>query len=316
MPEPVHSARDSGISVLRIATRGSQLALWQAEWVKQHILEKHPGVTVELVVLKTTGDRVLDRPLSEVGGKGLFVKELETAILENRADLAVHSMKDVPGQLPAGLEISVIAKRENPADALVSRDGHSLDSLPDNSLVGTSSLRRGAQIKQLRPDLNIRSLRGNVPTRLRKLDEGEVDAAVLAVAGLKRLKLEDRISEILSVERMLPAIGQGVIGIETRVGDRATSDLLAHLDDPETRDCVCAERQVLIDLEGNCRLPIAGYCTLAGNYLHLRALLASPDGSLMIRESGQATRNSARELGGLVAEQVLKNGGREMQNSL
>ena len=200
--------------LLRIATRGSKLALWQAEHVRSLILKQHPDIAVELVVLKTKGDLILDRPLAEVGGKGLFVKELESAMLENRADLAVHSLKDVPALLPEGLELSVILKRENPHDVLVFRETHmTLEDLPTGSRIGTSSLRRAAQLKNMRPDLEVTSLRGNVPTRLKKLDFGEVDAAVLAAAGLIRLELEERINQELSTEQMLPAIGQGVLAL-------------------------------------------------------------------------------------------------------
>ncbi|SVD49031.1 uncharacterized protein METZ01_LOCUS401885, partial [marine metagenome] len=219
-------------SLLRIATRGSKLALWQAEHVRDRLLQQHPGLRVELVVLKTKGDLILDRPLAEAGGKGLFVKELESALLENQADLAVHSLKDVPALLPDGLELSTILSRENPHDAIVFREKNmKLEDLPPGSMIGTSSLRRAAQLKNIRPDLKVTSLRGNVPTRLQKLDSGKVDAAVLAVAGLRRLELEHRIDQELLPEQMLPAIGQGVLAIEIRKDDVKTLKKLYFLND-------------------------------------------------------------------------------------
>ena len=262
------------------------------------------------VVLKTKGDLILDRPLAEVGGKGLFVKELESAMLENRADLAVHSLKDVPALLPEGLELSVILKRENPHEVLVFRETHmTLEDLPPGSRIGTSSLRRGAQLKNMRPDLEVTSLRGNVPTRLKKLDSGEVDAAVLAAAGLIRLELEDRINQELSTEQMLPAIGQGVLALETRKGDDATLEKLRFMNDEPTEDCMTAERKVLETLEGNCQVPLAGFCKLDGNNLHLRALIAEPDGSTIFRAEERASRDESEELGTRVANQLLQQGG-------
>ena len=296
----------------KIATRGSPLALWQARWVQENIFEQHPEISVELLILKTTGDRIQDRPLSEVGGKGLFIKELETALLDGRADMAVHSMKDVTGFFPEGLEISVIAVREDPGDAWLCPKYGSIEDFPHGGIVGTSSLRRASQLKHHRPDLRIRSLRGNVITRLRKLDEGEVDATILAVAGLKRSDLEERITEVLPMEWMLPAIGQGAIGIETRIDDQQTLNRIQHLNDQTTWDCLLAERTLLTEMEGNCQIPLAGYCILNGDELFLRALIADPEGESILRYEARAARQDSVKLGREAAQWLLKNGGEEI----
>ena len=296
----------------KIATRGSPLALWQARWVQKNILEQYPEISVELLILKTTGDRIQDRPLSEVGGKGLFIKELETALLDGRADMAVHSMKDVTGFFPGGLEISVIAEREDPGDAWLCPKYGSIEDFPHGGIVGTSSLRRASQLKHHRPDLRIRSLRGNVITRLRKLDEGEVDATILAVAGLKRSDLEERITEVLPMEWMLPAIGQGAIGIETRIDDQQTLNRIQHLNDQTTWDCLLAERTLLTEMEGNCQIPLAGYCILNGDELFLRALIADPEGESILRYEARAARQDSVKLGREAAQWLLKNGGEEI----
>jgi hydroxymethylbilane synthase len=296
----------------KIATRGSPLALWQARWVQENIFEQHPEISVELLILKTSGDRIQDRPLSEVGGKGLFIKELETALLDGRADMAVHSMKDVTGFFPGGLEISVIAEREDPGDAWLCPKYGSIEDFPHGGIVGTSSLRRASQLKHHRPDLRIRSLRGNVITRLRKLDEGEVDATILAVAGLKRSDLEERITEVLPMEWMLPAIGQGAIGIETRIDDQQTLNRIQHLNDQTTWDCLLAERTLLTEMEGNCQIPLAGYCILNGDELFLRALIADPEGESILRYEARAARQDSVKLGREAAQWLLKNGGEEI----
>ena len=306
------STSDNKQTNLIIATRGSSLALWQAEWVKQRILDEYPEISVELLVVKTTGDKIQDRPLSEIGGKGLFVKELEYALLEGRADLAVHSMKDVTSFLPLGLEISVIAEREDPRDAWICPKFGSIENFPGGAVVGTSSLRRASQLQHYRPDLTVMSLRGNVETRLRKLDQGEVDAVILAVSGLKRIKLEKRITEILPIEWMLPAIGQGAIGIETRAGDEATLSWIQHLHDPLTWDCLLTERSLLAELEGNCQLPLAGYCILNGEELFLRAFIGDSEGKIQLRYEASAPRQNALQLGKDVAQWLLKNGGEEL----
>ena len=300
-------------SLLRIATRGSELAIWQAEYVRERLLQRFTGIGVELIVIKTKGDRILDRPLAEIGGKGLFVKELENALHENRADLAVHSLKDVPAILPEGLELSTILSRENPHDALVFRKQEmKLEDLPQGSLIGTSSLRREAQIRIMRHDLKVVSLRGNVPTRLKKLDLGEVDAAVLAMAGLRRLKLEHRIDQELMPEHMLPAIGQGVLAIEIRKDDENTRNILHFLEDESTRACVTAERKVLKILEGNCKVPLAGYCRIEEEMLHLSALIANPDGTGIIRAEDRDFAHEAEQLGEKVANSLMKQGGKEL----
>ena len=308
------SATDEAL--LRIATRRSRLALWQAEFVREQLQRTHRELRVELVTIQTRGDRILDRPLSQVGGKGLFVKELEKALLEQRADLAVHSLKDIPGFFPEGLELSTVLKRDHPGDALILRKGSGLKDLPSSALVGTSSLRRAAQLKHLRPDLEIHPLRGNVTTRLKKLDDGEVDAAVLAVSGLHRLGLEDRITLVLDPKQMLPAIGQGVLGLETRSGDDQTRNLLQFLEDKPTRDCITAERMVLQQLEGNCQVPLAGHCILEKNTLYLRALIAEPDGTRVIRAEGRSSRSEASEMGIRVARSLLDQGGNELLQKL
>ena len=299
-------------SSLIIATRGSTLALWQAEWVQQRILDEYPEISVELLIVKTTGDIIQDHPLSEIGGKSLFVKELEYALLEGRADLAVHSMKDVTSLLPQGLEISVIAQREDPRDAWICPKYGSIKNFPGDAVVGTSSLRRASQLKHHRPDLTVMSLRGNVQTRLRKLDQGEIDAVILAVSGLKRINLEKRISEVLPMEWMLPAIGQGAIGIETRKGDKFTLSRIQHLHDPITWDCLLAERSLLAELDGNCQLPLAGYSIKNGEELFLRAVIGDSEGKIQLRHGASASRQNALQLGKDVAQWLLKNGGNEI----
>ncbi|HID4613718.1 TPA: hydroxymethylbilane synthase, partial [Pluralibacter gergoviae] len=262
--------------ILRIATRQSPLALWQAHYVKERLEAHHPQLQVELVPMVTRGDVILDTPLAKVGGKGLFVKELELALLEGRADIAVHSMKDVPVAFPQGLGLSVICERGDPRDAFVSNHYASIDALPAGSIVGTSSLRRQCQLAASRPDLVIRSLRGNVGTRLGKLDAGEYDAIILAVAGLQRLGLESRIRQPLSPEQSLPAVGQGAVGIECRMDDERTLALLAPLNHPETAVRVTAERAMNTRLEGGCQVPIGSYAELIDGDVWLRALVGAP----------------------------------------
>ena len=315
MPNAFLTSGSRGLT-FKIATRGSPLALWQARWVQEKILKKYPEVSVELLILKTTGDRIQDRPLSEVGGKGLFVKELESALLDKRADMAVHSMKDVTGTLPEGLGISVIAKREDPGDAWICPKYGCIDDVPLGTVVGTSSFRRASPLKHHRPDLLVCSLRGNVTTRLRKLDEGEVDATILAVSGLKRIELEERITEVLPMEWMLPAIGQGAIGIETRIDDQQTLSLIQHLNDQDTWDCLIAERTLLTELEGNCQIPLAGYCILNGDKLFLRALIADPEGKSVLRYEACAYRRDSVQLGRKVAYWLQKNGAAEIINKV
>ena len=298
--------------VLRIATRQSPLALWQAHYVKERLMACHPGLTVTLVPMVTRGDIILDTPLAKVGGKGLFVKELELALLEDRADIAVHSMKDVPVEFPQGLGLVTICEREDPRDAFVSNHYACMDDLPAGSIVGTSSLRRQCQIAQRRPDLVIRSLRGNVGTRLSKLDNGDYDAIILAVAGLKRLELDARIRQPMPPEESLPAVGQGAVGIECRLDDAQNRALLAPLNHDETAIRVCAERAMNMRLEGGCQVPIGSYAELVDGELWLRALVGSPDGRETVRGERRGKPEDAEKMGIELADELLDNGAREI----
>lgn len=295
-------------NIVRIATRQSPLALWQAHYVRDQLMAHHSHLTVELVPMVTKGDVILDTPLAKVGGKGLFVKELEVALLEKRADIAVHSMKDVPVEFPQGLGLVTICEREDPRDAFVSNTYRSLDELPENSIVGTSSLRRQCQLRARRPDLQIRDLRGNVGTRLGKLDNNEYDAIILAAAGLKRLNLEERIASYLSPEESLPAVGQGAVGIECRLDDQRIRDLLMPLNDRTTQIRVLAERAMNTRLEGGCQVPIGSYALLENDTLWLRALVGQPDGSEIIRGEIRGHINDAEKIGIQLAEQLLEQG--------
>ncbi|WP_280286806.1 hydroxymethylbilane synthase [Pseudomonas sp. BN417] len=297
---------------IRIATRKSALALWQAEYVKARLEQAHPGLKVSLVPMVSRGDKLLDAPLAKIGGKGLFVKELETALLENEADIAVHSMKDVPMDFPEGLGLYCICEREDPRDAFVSNRFDSLDALPPGSVVGTSSLRRQAQLLARRPDLKIQFLRGNVNTRLAKLDAGEYDAIILAAAGLIRLGFEDRIRSSISVEDSLPAGGQGAVGIECRTGDSEIHGLLAPLHHQDTALRVTAERALNKRLNGGCQVPIACYAVLEGDQLWLRGLVGQPDGGQLLRAEARAAAVDAEALGVKVADQLLEQGAEEI----
>ncbi|MBO9489956.1 hydroxymethylbilane synthase [Endozoicomonas sp. G2_1] len=293
---------------VRIATRKSALALWQAEYVKAQLEHFHPDLVVELVPMTTKGDIILDTPLAKVGGKGLFVKELEVAMLEDRADIAVHSMKDVPVEFPEGLGLEVICPREDPRDAFVSNTYKNLDELPQGAVVGTSSLRRQCQLKELRPDLEIKDLRGNVNTRLKKLDEGQYDAIILAAAGLLRLEMPERISDYIEPEVMLPANGQGAVGIECRVDDQRIKGLLAPLECGQTRSRVLAERAMNKELEGGCQVPIGSYATLSDQTLFLRGLVGAIDGSKILRAEVSGPAADGIELGQQLAKQLLADG--------
>jgi len=294
---------------VRIATRKSALALWQAEYVKAKLEHFHPGINVELVPMTTKGDIILDTPLAKVGGKGLFVKELEVAMLEDRADIAVHSMKDVPVEFPEGLGLEVICPREDPRDAFVSNTIKSFAQLPQGAVVGTSSLRRQCQIKALRPDLEIRDLRGNVNTRLKKLDNGEYDAIILAAAGLLRLEMPERIQEFIEPEVMLPANGQGAVGIECRTDDEALKALLAPLGCESTRIRVLAERAMNRALEGGCQVPIGSYAVIQENgEIFLRGLVGATDGSEILTSEITGTSENAEQLGNTLADQLLEKG--------
>jgi len=293
---------------IRIATRKSALALWQAEYVKARLEAAHPDLLVTLVPMVSRGDKLLDSPLSKIGGKGLFVKELETALLENEADIAVHSMKDVPMDFPEGLGLFCICEREDPRDAFVSNTYTSLDELPRGSIVGTSSLRRQAQLLTRRPDLEIRFLRGNVNTRLAKLDAGEYDAIILAAAGLIRLGFEDRITSAISVDDSLPAGGQGAVGIECRSDDSEIHALLTPLHHQDTATRVTAERALNKHLNGGCQVPIACYAVLEGEQVWLRGLVGDPAGGLLLSAQARAPRDDAEALGVRVAEDLLSQG--------
>jgi hydroxymethylbilane synthase len=294
--------------ILRIATRQSPLALWQAEHVAERLRQAHPGLQVALVGMTTRGDQLLDSPLAKVGGKGLFVKELEQGLLDGRADLAVHSMKDVPIDFPAGLGLPVILAREDPRDAFVARHYPHPDALPAGARVGTSSLRRQCQLAARYPNWEIRSLRGNVNSRLAKLDAGQFDAILLAAAGLKRLGLAERITLALEPEFSLPAIGQGAIGVECRLDDARTQALIAGLDDPATHLRVAAERAFNARLQGGCQVPIAGHALLDDGRLWLRGLVGEPDGSRLIAGEIRGPATDGAVLGGALADELLGRG--------
>jgi len=301
---------------IRIGTRGSKLALTQSEWIKERLEKQHSGICVELVKIKTTGDKILDVPLSKVGGKGLFVKEIEEALLESRVDVAVHSMKDVPAQLPDDLMLSTFPRREDPSDALISTEQQSLDQLQKGARVGTSSLRRSAQLLHLRPDLTIVSLRGNVDTRLGKLKSGDLQAIILAAAGLNRLGLSHVITQTIPFHQLLPAVGQGALGLEVRRGDQKTIDLLDFLSHEDTRTAVAAERAFLKTLEGGCQVPIAGFAQVNGDTLSFEGLVAELDGSKIFKETETGTRDQAEQMGIRVANKLLASGGGDVLKRL
>ncbi len=301
-----------------IGTRGSALALWQAEWVKASLEKLSAGVQIELNKIKTTGDKILDVPLAKVGGKGLFVKEIEEALLEGTADIAVHSMKDVPTEFPPGLHLAVICEREDPRDAFISaiKDGQfrttSFNGLPQGARIGTSSLRRSSQLLHKRPDLKIEQLRGNLNTRLKKLDEGRFDAIILAVAGVRRLGWQDRITEILLPETSLPAIGQGAVGIECRIDDKIINSLISRLNHSETAICVRAERALLKRLEGGCQVPIAAHARLLSGTITIDGLVGSVTGDRIVKSSIEGDPDNAEALGVRLAENLLAMGAKEI----
>jgi hydroxymethylbilane synthase len=301
---------------ITIGTRGSQLALWQANHVKSLIELNFPDLTVDLLVIKTKGDRITDRPLALVGGKGLFVKEIETALLNKDIDLAVHSMKDMPGELPGGLIIGAIPCRENPYDVLIARNNQTLENYAPGAIIGTSSLRRASQIKHVRPDVQIESIRGNLDTRIKKLQAGDYDAIVLAAAGLKRLGQEDVISEYLDETIMIPAVGQGALCIETRENDADIAAIMERLDDPETRTCVEGERAFLRQIEGSCHIPVACFGKIMDNRVQLTAIVASEDGSQIIKEQIVCSPDQVESSGQTLADLVLKKGGKKILESL
>lgn len=301
---------------IRIGSRGSQLALWQANWVKNQIEKRHPGVEVEIIKIKTSGDVILDVPLAQVGGKGLFVKEIEEALLDNRIDLAVHSMKDVPVVFPDGLEVGIITEREDIRDAFISADGKKIDELPRGAVIGTSSLRRKSQLLHYRPDLEIVSIRGNVGTRLRKIEELNLAGTILAAAGLMRLGFGEKITELLPVSLSLPAIGQGALGIETRIGDNPIRDLISHLDDHDSNLSVRAERAFLKRLEGGCQVPIAAYGTRENGSIRLDGMVASINGERLIRKSVTGPEEDPEAIGSSLAEDLLSMGAGEILSEI
>jgi len=299
---------------LIIGTRGSKLALWQANWVKEKLETLYPELKIDIEKIKTTGDKILDAPLAKIGGKGLFVKEIEEALLSRKIDMAVHSMKDVPTEIPEGLHISAICEREDPRDAFISIDGKPLKELPQGATVGTSSLRRTVQVKALRDDLNITSLRGNVDTRIRKLKEGQFHAILLAMAGLKRMGFEDLVTECIPEDLMIPAIGQGAIGIETRVDDYFVNETVKSLNHEETALCVLSERAFLSVMGGGCQVPLACHAKiLKNNTLKIVAMIGDPDGEMpMIKGSKEGKIKEAQKLGKELAEELLGRGGRQI----
>ena len=297
---------------LKIATRKSPLALWQAEHVKARLEYHHPGLKVELVKMTTKGDQILNSPLSKIGGKGLFIKELEVGMMEGVADIAVHSMKDVPYEIPPGFELGAILKRENPFDAFVSNHYESIDDLPQGAKVGTCSMRRIVQLKALRPDLEILDLRGNVNTRLQKLDDGEYDAIILACAGLIRLKFEDRIKQQIPAEQSLPAVGQGAVGIEIRENDQEILDLIAPLIDTETSYRITCERAMNARLEGGCSVPIAGYSTIEDDRITLTGLVGNVDTGVILKEQVSGSIDESEQLGTVLADKLISLGAKDI----
>lgn len=308
----MNTATPGGLAGITIATRESALAMWQAEYIQRRLRELYPQLQVSLLGMTTTGDQILNSPLAKIGGKGLFVKELEIAMEEGRADIAVHSMKDVPMILPEGFVLAAIGEREDPRDAFVSTRYRSLDELPSGSVVGTSSLRRQCQLQARHPHLAVETLRGNVQTRLRKLDEGQYAAIILAAAGLKRLGLADRITALLPTEQSLPAVGQGALGLECRAGRPELLKLLAPLNHPETSACVKAERAFSRALNGSCQVPLGGFAEISGRTLRLRGFVASPDGAQMIRGEISGSPDQAEELGTHLAAQLVSQGAAEI----
>jgi len=302
--------------IVRIGTRGSPLALAQSEWVRREVEARFPDVRVELVRIKTTGDKILDSPLSKVGGKGLFVKEIEEALLREDVDVAVHSMKDVPAELPPGLGLMAYPEREDPRDALITSGNRGLEDLPRGARIGTSSLRRAAQILKMRPDFCIVSLRGNVDTRLGKLDSGEVEAVVLAMAGLRRLGREERVTRALEPAEFLPAIGQGALGLEMRTGDDRVLKAFGFLNHEPTEHRVRAERALLLRLEGGCQVPIAGHAEIEGATITLRGLVAELDGSRVISGRVEGDASHPEKIGVELADRLLREGAGEILKRL
>ena len=301
---------------LKIGSRGSPLALWQANWIKDQLEEHNPGFSVEIIIIKTSGDKIQDVPLAKIGGKGLFVKEIEEALMNKSIDFAVHSMKDMPIKFPFGLSIASVTKRENPFDALISKNNIQLDDLPQGAKIGTGSLRRVSQLLHYRPDLTLIPLRGNVETRIKKLETEGLDAIILAAAGLKRLGWGDQISEIISPEILLPAMGQGAVGIETRKHDVDNQVLLADMDDEDTHLALDAERQIVTVLEGGCNVPIGAFATIDGYEMTLRGLVASLDGKTVYKKELKGEKMKAKALGDELGNALLEMGGDKIMQEI
>lgn len=301
---------------IKVGSRGSALALTQTKWVVERIKEKHPGVTVEIVTIKTTGDQLPDAPLAQIGGKGVFVKEIEEALLRKDVDLAVHSLKDMPGEIPDGLHIPVVPLREDPRDVLVSRGGKRLDKLPKGARIGTGSLRRGCQLKHWFPHFKIVPIRGNLDTRIRKLETEKLDAVVVALAGMNRMGISEKITQIIPGDIIVPAIGQGALGLEMRVDDAETAKLVSFLDDPESRVAVEAERAFLKCFGGGCQLPIACRAEVNEDVVNIVAVVASLDGKTLIKDQAAGGLQHAESLGRRTAQRILKKGGKEIMDSV
>jgi hydroxymethylbilane synthase len=299
-------------NTIKIGTRGSSLALWQANWVKDTISGNHPKITVELVIIKTKGDKILDVPLAKVGGKGLFVKEIEEALLDGRIDIAIHSMKDMPAELPEGLCIGAIPERENPCDVVISKEGLKLSELPEGATVGTSSLRRSSQLYKVRPDFNIVALRGNIDTRIKKLKAGEMDAIILAAAGVHRLGFKEVITEYIEHENMLPAVGQGALCIESRVNDKRIEDILDEMNHHDTRVAVLCERAFLNRLEGSCQIPVAAHATVEDKKITLKGLVCDLDGKKRVGDFILAPEDACESAGIELANRLLEKGADEI----
>jgi hydroxymethylbilane synthase len=297
---------------LRIGTRGSQLALYQANWVKEKLVQTHPHLKVTLITIKTTGDKIQDAPLAKIGGKGLFVKEIEEALIQGRIDLAVHSIKDVPTELPKSLHLSAITKREDPRDVFISKDGTLLKDLPQRAKIGTSSLRRQAQLLHFREDLELIPLRGNLDTRLKKLERMNLDGIVLALAGVKRLGFEARITEVFPIEISLPAIGQGALGIETRKEDKGVEERIHFLNDPESAIAISAERSFLKGLGGGCQVPIAAFAKIVDSNLRIDGLVGTTDGKRLVKHHLEGPAEEGESLGNELAEILLGKGAKEI----
>jgi hydroxymethylbilane synthase len=306
--QQLHGVQSLMCKSLKIGTRASKLAMWQANWVKSAIAKTYPQQNIELITIKTKGDKILNVPLAKVGGKGLFVKEIEQALLDGRIDVAVHSMKDMPAEIPTGLCIGAIPPREDPSDVLISKEGHLFSELKRGGIVGTSSLRRGAQIRHQRPDIQIAPLRGNVETRLKKLQTENLDAVVLAAAGVKRLNLEHRVTEYLNSDIMLPAVGQGALSIEIRQNDPDIQPMIKALDDPHTHAIVTGERAFLNHLGGSCQVPIAGHGVINRNTFNLTGLVADLDGSRILKATLSGPADSTEAIGISLAQQLLDQG--------